>query len=287
MISPDFRSHTATLGNRREIMCRCIVYGCLYSLVMIQTKQYLLLIFQKSISDLVAEARQGYIGVLWWVIEPILYLSVFYFIFVVVFNRGGSDAVAFLLIGLVVWKWFASSIPKCANSISANIGLIRQIYLPKIVLPGMAIVTTTIKYFIVFFLLLIFLLVLGYEINVTWLALPLVIGLQFLFILSVGSVLAAVVPFLPDFKLIIDNALAMLFFLSGVFFDFSAVSPTLKSYLNINPMLGIIESYRSILVSGVWPDWELLAYIFTASVLCLALGWYLLHRFDRVYPKIA
>jgi lipopolysaccharide transport system permease protein len=253
---------------------------------MVLTKHYLMLIFQKSVSDLVAEARQGYMGVLWWVIEPVLYLSVFYFIFVVVFNRGGKDAVAFLLIGLVVWKWFGSSIPKCANSITTNNGLIRQIYIPKIVLPAMSIVTTTIKFLIVLVLLISFLLILGYEVNVTWLALPVLVFLQFFLTLAIGSVLAAVVPFLPDLRLIIDNALMMLFFLSGVFFDFSTVSPVARSYLNINPMLGMIESYRSIMVSGVWPDWQLLAYIFISSIVILGAGWYLLQRFDRVYPKI-
>lgn len=249
-------------------------------------KQYLLLTLQKSISDLVAEARQGYIGVLWWVIEPVLYLSVFYFIFVVVFDRGGKDAVAFLLIGLVVWKWFGSSIPKCANSISANVGLIRQIYIPKVVLPGMTIITATFKFLIVFFLLLTFLLVLGYGINATWLALPVLLIVQFILILAIGSMLSAILPFFPDLKFIIDNAMLLLFFLSGIFFDFSKVSPEVKSFLHLNPMLGMIESYRSVLVYGNWPDWVLVGYIFMGSLVCLTFAWYLLHRFDRVYPKI-
>jgi lipopolysaccharide transport system permease protein len=253
---------------------------------MINAKQYLLLILQKSTSDLMAEARQGYIGMLWWVIEPILYLSVFYFIFVVVFARGGKDAIAFLLIGLVTWKWFGSSIPKCSSSISANIGLIRQIYIPKLLLPGMALVTTTIKFLIVFILLMAFLIIIGFVINVTWLALPVLLLIQFIMTLAVGSVLAAVVPFLPDLKFIIDNAMVLLFFLSGIFFDFSSVSPEIMTYLHLNPMLGLIESYRTVLVAGLWPDWELLGYIFIMSILFLGLGWYLLYRFDRVYPKI-
>ncbi len=249
-------------------------------------KQYLLLTLQKSISDLVAEARQGYIGILWWVIEPVLYLSVFYFIFVVVFNRGGRDDVAFLLIGLVIWKWFGSSIPKCSNSISANVGLIRQIYIPKVVLPGITVLTTTFKFSIVFLLLVTFLLALGYDVNITWLSLPVLVLVQFAVILSIGSILAAMLPFFPDLKFIIDNAMLLLFFLSGVFFDFSAVSPEVKNILYLNPMLGMIESYRAVLVYGHWPDWGLVGYIFVGSLVCLAIAWYLLNRFDRVYPKI-
>lgn len=253
---------------------------------MINKRQYLLLVMQKSVSDLLAEARQGYIGILWWIVEPVLYLSVFYFIFVVVFDRGGKESVAFLLIGLVIWKWFGSSIPKCSNSISANIGLIRQIYIPKMLLPGMAIVTTTIKFLFVFSLLLIFLLAVGFDVNSSWLSLPILLIVQFIMTLAVGSVLAAIIPFLPDLKFIIENVMMLLFFLSGIFFDFSAVSPGVKTFLNLNPMLGLIESYRSVLVYGTWPDWGLIGYIFMASVVCLFAGWYLLNRFDRVYPKI-
>lgn len=253
---------------------------------MTHKKHYLLLILQKSISDLIAEARQGYLGILWWIIEPVLYLLVFYFIFVAVFERGGKDAVTFILIGLVVWKWFGSSIPKCSHSISANIGLIRQIYIPKFVFPSMAILTATFKFFIVMFLLLVFLVVLGYGPKITWLAVPVLIVIQFLFTLGIGVVLAAIVPFLPDLRVVIDNALLLLFFLSGVFFDFSSVSPDIKTILHINPLLGLIESYRTTLVSGLWPDWQLLGGIFIASLICMALGVYLLRRYDRVYPKI-
>jgi lipopolysaccharide transport system permease protein len=253
---------------------------------MIKKRQYLRLVIQKATSDLVAETRQGYIGLLWWVVEPVLYLSVFYLIFAVVFNRGGKEAVAFLLIGLVVWKWFGSSIPKCAHSIPANVGLIRQVYLPKVLLPCMAITTTSIKFSIVFLLLLVFLVVVGFNINLAWVYLPVLICIQFLFTLALGSVLAGIIPFFPDIRLILDNALLLLFFLSGIFFDFSDVSPDIKFYLDLNPMLGLIESYRSVLVRGVYPEWNDLAYLFFISVFLLLLGWFLLVRFDRVYPKI-
>ena len=253
---------------------------------MICSKQYLLLIIQKANADLVAEARQGYIGILWWVFEPLLYLSVFYFIFLIIFDRGGRDAVSFLLIGLVVWKWFGSSIPKCANSISANVGLIRQIYIPKMLLPGMALVTATLKFLIVFSILILFLQLAGYKASVAWLSLPALMGVQFIFILAVGSALAGIIPFVPDLKLVIDNIMMLLFFLSGVFFDFSGAAPAIKSVLQMNPMLVLIESYRMVLVAGEWPDWPLLFGILFVSLALLGCGWFVLNRYDRVYPKI-
>ncbi|RME59397.1 ABC transporter permease, partial [Candidatus Parcubacteria bacterium] len=65
---------------------------------------YFSLILQKARSDLISEARRGYMGMLWWVLEPLLYLGAFYVLSTIVLHRGGEGAVSFLLVGLVVWK---------------------------------------------------------------------------------------------------------------------------------------------------------------------------------------
>jgi len=249
-------------------------------------KHYISLIAYKARADLLAEARRGYMGVFWWVIEPVLFMAVFYVVFVVVFRRGGDDAVAFLLIGLVVWKWFASTIPMCANSILANKGLIRQVYIPKMIMPFMVLTTATIKFFIIFFLLLVFLLLAGIMPSVHWFALLPMVFIQALMMLAVGCVLAATTPFLPDIKLIVENGMLLLFFVSGIFFDIATVPLEVKTYLYLNPMAGLIESYRAVLLKGMWPDWLLLANVFGFSLLGLMIGLILLHHYDRTYSKV-
>lgn len=247
---------------------------------------YFQLIIQKGLADLTAEARNGYLGMLWWVIEPILYMSVFYVVFVVVFKRGGDDAVSFLLVGLVIWKWFAASIPKCGNSVAANVGLIRQVYVPKFIFPCMVLVTSTIKFLIIFLLFIVFLFATGDMPSMAWLSLPVLMFVQLVMMLGVGLLLASIVPFLPDLKLIIENGMMLLFFLSGIFFDIGEVSSEMKVYLYLNPMAGLIENYRNVLLDGVWPDWLYLVKLFVISLFIAVLGWRLLNRYDRVYAKV-
>jgi len=55
-----------------------------------KTQHYLTIIIQKSVSDIIAESRRGYIGLLWWVVEPVLYMGVFYLIFVAGFGAVGK-----------------------------------------------------------------------------------------------------------------------------------------------------------------------------------------------------
>lgn len=248
--------------------------------------RYISLIKQKGVYDLVAEARRGYLGVMWWVLEPLLYMLAFYLVFVVVFNRDGEDRVAFLLIGLVVWKWFDSSVRQCSNCIASNIGLIRQVYIHKSVFVGMVVTTSTIKFLIVFSLLLVFLLVTNDGGAVSWISLLVLMFLQLFLMVAIGSVLAAIVPFVPDLRLLIDNGMMLLFFLSGVFFDIGADNMDLKAYFYVNPMFGLIENYRSVLLHGEWPDWVLLTEMFFSGVVLLSIGFWLLHRFDRDYAKV-
>jgi len=241
---------------------------------------------QKSIADLISESRRGSLGLLWWIIEPVLYMSVFYLIFVVVFDRGGEDRVSFLLTGLVAWKWFNSSISQCSICIPSHIGLIRQVYIPKYIFPGIILMTTFIKFLVIFSFLIVFLLVAGKNPSAAWFSLPIVIAVQLLTMLALGSFLAAVVPFLPDIKLLIDNGLILLFFLSGVFFDIRLVPEEVRNYFYLNPMTSIIESYRNILLGGIEPNWQNLGWVVIMALGCLALGGHLLRRFDRTYAKV-
>ncbi len=222
-------------------------------------RHYLELIGYKAYAELRAEAARAYLGFLWWIMEPVLYMAVFYVVFGVLFQRGGEDFAPFLLCGLVVWKWFDSTVRSGANAISSNAGLMRQVYLPKFVFPSIVILVNTVKFLVVMGLLLLFLQVYGLPIFTSWLALPLLFATQMLLIAAVTLLAAAVIPFLPDLKLLIDNGLTLLFFLSGVFFGLDTIPEGLRPYFSLNPMATLIDGYRKVLLHGLWPDWHSLA----------------------------
>ena len=247
---------------------------------------YVSLIWNKSISDLKSEARRGYLGILWWVIEPILYLSVFYVIFVMIFKSRSEDAVAFLLVGLVVWKWFSASILQCSVCITSNIGLIRQVSISKTIFPLMTVLSATLKFLIVFFLLILFLIYLGEVPTYQWISIPFVLIAQLLMMLAIGTILAVAVPFLPDIKLVVDNGMTLLFFLSGVFFDISDAPEDIQHYLYLNPMVALIESYRTILIDDHYPDWNILGVLSVISIVVFMAGLILMRKYSGRFVKV-
>ena len=74
-----------------------------------EIKRYLEIIYYKTYADLRSEASRSYLGFVWWILEPVLYMSVFYLVFSVIRGQKDEDFILFLLVGLVSWKWFASN----------------------------------------------------------------------------------------------------------------------------------------------------------------------------------
>lgn len=244
------------------------------------------LVWHMAIAEIRTEAARGYMGSLWWVLEPILYMGVFYVVFDVLRLRGGEDIAPFLLVGLVAWKWFATSIAAGSVSIKRVSGLIQQVYVPKYVFVLVSILTNFMRFLVVLLLLLLFLVAYGFQPAFTWLGIVPVVLVQGFLVFGVTGVFAALIPFAEDLRILVNNGLTLMFFLSGIFFEISKAPEYLIGYLYLNPMVSMIDSYRAILLNGEWPEWQGLLMVSFFSMFLSLVALYLLRRFDRQYPKV-
>ena len=244
------------------------------------------LIIYKAYADIKAESARSYLGVLWWIIEPILYLCTFYILFVIVLDRGGRDYVPFFLCGAVVWKWFASGLNGGSHSIIANSGLLQQVYVSKFVFPIIAVLGSTARFLPILGIFMVFILLYGIPAHPGWLHLPLIVLSQFCLITAVALLTGAITPFLPDLKVAIDNGMLFLFFLSGIFFDINEVREPVKTYLFLNPMAILIDEYRKVFLFGNFPDALRLGLISLSSCVVAGFALLLLKQMDHKYGKI-
>src|SRR5690606_37958917 len=116
------------------------------------------------------------------------------------FRQGDEGFVAFLLCGLVPWKWLDGTVRAASGSVSGSVGLMQQVYIPKILLPMIVIATNTFKFSLILTLFLIFLWIDGRASYQTWLYLPMVLVMHMLMVLSMSMICACIVPFIPDLK---------------------------------------------------------------------------------------
>ena len=249
-------------------------------------RRYSELIAYKTYAELKAEASSYYLGVLWWVLEPALYLFAFYSVFRWGIRQGDKEFIAFLLVALVHWKWSASSIVTASNSILEARSMILQVYLPKIAFPAFAIATSTAKFALTFSIMVIVLGGMGHLSIVTFGWLIPLYGLQLLLLLGVGGLSAILIPFIKDLKPIIDSGIILLMLVSGIFFDIEAFPPQAQDYLYLNPFAVMITQYRHVILDGMPPEAGRIAYVAALTTL-LIVATAVTHRLlNREVPKV-
>ena len=253
---------------------------------MLRARNALEIILYRAYSEMRAEIATASMGMLLWILEPLFYLGAFYIVFSALGLRGGADAVPFLLIGLVVWKWFASSVYRGASSIKSAAAVIQQIHVPKYVFLVSALLSSFYHFLIILALLIGFLLLYGMKPGLGWLSLIPVIFIQLLLIMGIAGLFAVFLPFVSDLKVVISNGLTMVFLMSGIFFDISSVPEFYQRILYLNPMATMIEAYRDIFLTGQVGDWASLGIVAVCAVILIAIVILLLNKWDRVYPKV-
>lgn len=245
------------------------------------------LLFHTVRARLKNELRLYYLHFVWWFVEPLMDMAVYYLVFSILIKQQIENFVPFLLIGIVFWSWFSRSLQNSSQSIFNAKELIAQMNLSKSFFPIATVFQDFVKQFFVLIVLLLFLIIYGFPVSLSWVTVPVLLAVQLTLITGVAIFLAAVVPFFPDFKFIISTGLHIGFFASGIFFNIDqTVLPAHRAIVYLNPMAGLIRNYRIVLMQGAWPDWTYILYTFLSALIMLALSLLFVRHFDHIYPKI-
>jgi lipopolysaccharide transport system permease protein len=241
-----------------------------------QWERYRDIVFYRAYAELKAEAQLNYMGYVWWLLEPLLNTVLFLVLMVYVVEQQPADAISFVLVGAIVWQWTYSCILASSGSIYEAGGMLKHVYLPKIVLPLIVLLTTTWKFLFVFLLLLIWVWAAGHPPTAAYAAIPLLLALQMLVTVVTSLAVAAVMPYFPDARIAVDALLRSLMLVSGIFFGIEKLPARYHFYFYLNPMAILIEAYRDILLHGHWPSWPRLAALaaFAAVGLAAVLAFY-------------
>ncbi|MEM1190954.1 MAG: ABC transporter permease [Pseudomonadota bacterium] len=237
--------------------------------------------------NLKAEASKHYLNYVWWILEPALFVTAFYFVFEVLMRRGGEGFLVFLLLGKVPFLWFSRSVSNASSSILNGRGLIQQMAIPKSFFPILIVAQDLVKQTAVFVVLLAVVAGMGYAPSVTWLLLPVLIATQVLLITACALLTAAIVPFVPDFRFVVSTGMTLLMFGSGIFYDYNTVLlERHKELFLMNPLARLIEGYRDALMRDAVPDMGGLIAIAMLSAVAIALLLSHYRRKDAVYARL-
>ena len=205
-------------------------------------------------SGLKAQHRNAVLGYLWWLLDPLLGVLIYYFVVAILFGRGGEGYGPYLIVGMVVWRWLGSTIGAASGTIVRQAGIVTQVYLPKIVFPVTEAMTGLVNFG--FGLLVVAIIFLAWSIRpglaVLWL--PCIALVQLLFTMALASIVAYVGVFLRDAETMMSHVVRIWFFASPVIWQVDLIPEGARWLLDLNPIAHLLTAYRDVLIGNQGPS---------------------------------
>ena len=236
--------------------------------------QYFRLVDVQARMLLKADASKFILGYLWWFLEPLLWVAVFYLVFNVVLDnkgRSGSEFLLFLACGKFAFIWFSKTVTQASNSIVSNKSLVSKIDIPKSMFPVAVVQEGLYRQASVYLCLFAMLIGFGTPVSWAWLWLLPVLLANYLLIIACSFVGAYLVCLVRDISKVIPLGMMFLLFTSGIFWDIRAIGNPEKSelILALNPLAFILDANRQVLQHQTQPDLVHLSLIGIGSVLVI------------------
>ncbi|MDO4682723.1 MAG: ABC transporter permease [Lautropia sp.] len=242
------------------------------------------LIMQMAWRDIAARYRGSVMGVFWSLLNPLLMLAVYTFVFSVVFKarwqagaeQSHADFAVILFAGVIVHSFFAEVAGKAPSLILTNPSYVKKVVFPLEILPAVTLLSALFQAGISFLVLLAALLITIGSIPFT-VPLILIVWLP-LCLLALGASwwLSSLGVYIRDIGQAIGVVLTVMLFISPAFFSIQALPESLQPWVKLNPLTLPMEQSRQVLIWGTMPDWGAWALytLLTAGFAWLGFAWF-------------
>lgn len=241
--------------------------------------QYYRLMDIQARMQLRADASKLALGYLWWFLEPLLWVGVFYVVFNLILEsdrRQGLDFLLFLSCGKFAFLWFSKTVIQASNSIIVNTSLVGKINVPKTLFPMAAVQESLYRQGAVYALLVVIVVGCGYPVTAHWLWLLPLSLVYYLLIVACSFIGAYLVCLVRDFGKFIPLGMTFLLFTSGIFWDVRAIQDVDKAalILQVNPLAFMVDAHRQAMLYQSGPDLaHLLAIGAGSAVVAVVMAW--------------
>jgi lipopolysaccharide transport system permease protein len=249
---------------------------------------YLYLIENLILKDFRIRYRNMSLGVLWSLLNPIVMMGVLTFVFTQVFINPIPHFPVFVLCGMIPYNFFTVAWITGTTSIVDNAGLVKRVPVPREIVPITSVLSNCVHLLVQIGLLL-GMVVFFYGFNRQWFWLPVVWGLEIVFVCGLALLSSSINVYLRDTRYVVESVNMVLFWLVPIIYDFDRIPQRYGEIYDINPLAATVLSLRRILLHAQGPDgpthtlWKLAA----VSLTVFAAGLLLFHRMKpRFYEHI-
>lgn len=253
-------------------------------------KRYKSYMIYATKSELKTEVADSYLNWIWWILEPFCLMLVYTFIFGFVFNKSEAYYPLFIFIGLTLWNFFSANVKKSASIVRRYKSVISRVYLPKVILLLINMMTTGFKMCVS--LAIVVVMMFFFKVPLSHHIIYVIPGMIIFLLLTFGLMCFEMHGgvYIDDLTKVNDIVLRLLFYLTGIIFNIDQRIgknyPKLATLLGKwNPAAFLLSSIRNALIYNQAPNWKWMLIWFVTSLLLCMLGVRLIYRNENNYVK--
>ena len=219
--------------------------------------------------------KQSALGLGWALIQPLAMMLVYTVIFSL-FTRvptQGSHYSLFVLCGILPWNFFQTALSSSATGMVSNGQLITKVYFPREILPLSYVLASFFDFLVAAVILAAMMGWYHIPVGIEVLYLPSILAVEFIFLSGLALLLGAVQVRLRDIGLAMPLLLQLWMFCVPVVYSYTDVPARFRFLYSLDPMVGIVENFRRVLIQGIGPDLPLLLISFVGAMIVLPLGY--------------
>lgn len=252
-----------------------------------RTAEWLDTLIVLTYSDLRVRYGRGPWQVFKWLLDPFALVGVYLLLLVFVLDRGGEAPALSLTCAALPFQLLTATLVNATTAVKIRESIVLNMAFGRVLMPISSAVTETIAFGAAFILLPIAMLVDGVAPNLAAAWLPVVVVVNVFFAIACAYPASLIGVWFPDLRNHVVNVVRMLFFLGPGLVPLSEVSGTTRTVLLLNPLTGLFESFRDVLLYGRAPDGWYLAYPIVLGLVLLALFVPVYRREQWQFAKLA
>lgn len=239
--------------------------------------------------DILARYRGSFGGALWTILNPLLMMSTYFFVFGVVFgakfagDTSRSGYVLYFLAGMLPWLAFAEAVGRSPYVIVEYRNLVKKLVFPLDTLPVNLVISGAVTETVGLVIFVAGLLIARGAIPWTVVWLPALLIPQLLFTAGLCWFLAALGVFVRDLGQIVGFVLTLWLYLTPIFYPETGIPAAAARFFSFNPMWALVRGYRAIFLEKHAPDPLSLAALWIGSMLLAVAGYAWFHRLRRSF----
>ena len=246
------------------------------------------LIQQLTGREIKARYKQSILGYAWVLLVPVMNLVVMTIVFSYLIRvpTGNIPFPLYLFTALVPWTFTSSAVAGATSSLMANSTLITKIKLPREIFPLSSILVKMVDLGLSTLVLIALMIFYGAHFYWSLMWIPVIFLIQFIMVNGVGLILSATNVFYRDVENVLGVFLMVWMYLTPIVYTPEMIPPRYRAIFALNPMTGIINAYRNVILYGVHPPWQSFGYAVVISILLFIVGFFYFRRTQRYFADV-